>query len=162
MALYVLGFGIVISMYGGGFATIPAYLRDLFGTAQVGAIHGRLLTAWSAAGVVGPVLVNYIREFQIEHGVSKANAYTVTMYIMAALLLVGFVCNLLVHPIERSLGSVSTVDQDGSSLKTESAMTDNVQPETPADARRRPTRCSWLLAGCGSAYRSPGGLRRRC
>ena len=66
-----------MSMYGGGFATIPAYLRDLFGTVQVGAIHGRLLTAWSAAGVAGPVLVNYIREYQIEHGVPKAEAYTV-------------------------------------------------------------------------------------
>ena len=104
--LFVLGYAIIMSMYGGGFATIPAYLRDLFGTAQVGAIHGRLLTAWSAAGVAGPVLVNYIREYQIEHGVAKTEAYTVTMYIMAGLLLVGFICNLLVHPIKRSPGSV--------------------------------------------------------
>jgi MFS family permease len=96
--LFVLGYGIIISMYGGGFATIPAYLRDLFGTAQVGAIHGRLLTAWSAAGIAGPVLVNYIREYQIEHGVPKADAYTVTMYIMAGLLVIGLVCNLLVRP----------------------------------------------------------------
>jgi len=99
LALFVLGYGIIMSMYGGGFATIPAYLRDLFGTTQVGAIHGRLLTAWSAAGVVGPVLVNYIREYQIEHGVAKAGAYTVTMYIMAGLLLVGLVCDLLVCPV---------------------------------------------------------------
>jgi MFS family permease len=101
VVLFVLGYAIIISMYGGGFATIPAYLRDLFGTAQVGAIHGRLLTAWSAAGVAGPVLVNYIREYQIEHGVSKAEAYTMTMYLMAALLLVGLVCNLLVRPLAR-------------------------------------------------------------
>ena len=86
-------------MYGGGFATIPAYLRDMFGTIQVGAIHGRLLTAWSTAGVLGPVLVNYIREYQIAHGVAKADAYTATMYIMAGLLVVGFVCNLFVHPV---------------------------------------------------------------
>jgi MFS family permease len=99
VVLFVLGYAIIMSMYGGGFATIPAYLRDQFGTAQVGAIHGRLLTAWSAAGVVGPVLVNYIREYQIEHGVPKAEAYTVTMYIMAVLLLVGLVCNLLVHTV---------------------------------------------------------------
>jgi MFS family permease len=99
IVLFVLGYAIILSMYGGGFATIPAYLRDLFGTAQVGAIHGRLLTAWSAAGVAGPVLVNYIRQYQIDHGVRKAEAYTVTMYIMAALLLVGFVCNLLVRPV---------------------------------------------------------------
>jgi MFS family permease len=97
--LFVLGYGIIISMYGGGFATIPAYLRDMFGVAQVGAIHGRLLTAWSAAGIAGPVLVNYIREFQIEQGVARAEAYTVTMYIMAGLLIIGFVCNLLVRPV---------------------------------------------------------------
>ena len=73
--------------------------HDLFGTIQVGAIHGRLLTAWSAAGVAGPVLVNYIRQYQIDNGVAKADAYTVTMYIMAGLLLVGLVCNLLVRPL---------------------------------------------------------------
>jgi MFS family permease len=97
VALFVLGYAVIISMYGGGFATIPAYLRDLFGTAQVGAIHGRLLTAWSAAGVAGPVLVNYLREYQIEHGVARAGAYTVTMYIMAGLLFVGLVCNSFVR-----------------------------------------------------------------
>jgi MFS family permease len=97
VTLFVLGYVIIMSMYGGGFATIPAYLRDLFGTLQVGAIHGRLLTAWSVAGVLGPVLVNYIREYQIAHGVAKTDAYTITMYIMAALLIVGFVCNWNVH-----------------------------------------------------------------
>ena len=70
--LFVAAFCIILSMYGGGFATIPAYLRDVFGTFQVGAIHGRLLTAWSAAGVLGPVLVNYIRAYQIDNGVPKA------------------------------------------------------------------------------------------
>lgn len=92
--LFVAAFAIILSMYGGGFATIPAYLRDIFGTMHVGAIHGRLLTAWSVAGVLGPVLVNYIREFQIENGVPKAQAYSVTMYIMCALLLAGLLCNL--------------------------------------------------------------------
>ena len=76
-------------MYGGGFATIPAYLADLFGTQYVGAIHGRLLTAWSTAGMLGPVLVNYIREFQIGRGVPTAQAYNVTMYVLAGLLVVG-------------------------------------------------------------------------
>lgn len=99
LPLFILCYVIILSMYGGGFATIPAYLRDLFGTINVGAIHGRLLTAWSAAGVAGPVLVNYIRENQIEHGVAKADAYSVTMYFMAALLVVGFVSNLLVKPL---------------------------------------------------------------
>jgi MFS family permease len=97
--LFVLAFGIILSMYGGGFATIPAYLRDIFGTMHVGAIHGRLLTAWAAAGVLGPMLVNYIREFQIDHGVPKAQAYSVTMYIMCVLLLVGLVCNLAVRAV---------------------------------------------------------------
>jgi hypothetical protein len=67
---------IIISMYGGGFSTIPAYIADIFGTRFVGGIHGRILTAWSAAGVFGPVIVNYIRQYQIDHGVAKADAYT--------------------------------------------------------------------------------------
>jgi hypothetical protein len=96
----VLCYAIILSMYGGGFATIPAYLRDMFGTAQVGAIHGRLLTAWSTAGVLGPVLVNYIREYRIAAGVPKAEAYSVTMYVMAGLLMVGFVANLFVRPVD--------------------------------------------------------------
>jgi len=100
VALFVLCYGIILSMYGGGFATIPAYLRDIFGVQYVGAIHGRLLTAWSAAGVLGPVLVNYIRQYQIDNGVAKADAYTVTMYIMAGLLLVGFLCNLAMKPVD--------------------------------------------------------------
>jgi MFS family permease len=97
--LFVAAFAIILSMYGGGFATIPAYLRDMFGTMNVGAIHGRLLTAWSVAGVLGPVLVNYIRQFQIDHGVPKAQAYSITMYIMCALLLVGFLCNFAMRPV---------------------------------------------------------------
>ena len=99
--LFVAAFVIILSMYGGGFATIPAYLRDVFGTMHVGAIHGRLLTAWSAAGVLGPVLINYIREYQIERGVPKAQAYSVTMYIMCGLLLIGFICNFCMRPVER-------------------------------------------------------------
>jgi MFS family permease len=98
--LFVILCGVIISMYGGGFATVPAYLRDLFGTLQVGAIHGRLLTAWSAAGIAGPALVNYIRDYQKGHGVAEGQAYNTTMYIMAGLLVVGFVCNLLVRPVD--------------------------------------------------------------
>jgi MFS family permease len=96
---FVLAYCVILSMYGGGFATIPAYLRDLYGTRNVGAIHGRILTAWAAAGVAGPVLVNYIRQFQIDHGVAKANAYSTTLYIMAGLLVVGFVCNFFVTAV---------------------------------------------------------------
>ncbi|HVJ54821.1 MAG TPA: OFA family MFS transporter [Aliidongia sp.] len=97
--LFALGFCVILSMYGGGFATIPAYLKDMFGTMHVGAIHGRLLTAWSVAGVAGPLLVNYIRQYQIDSGVAKADAYTITMYIMACLLVVGFICNYLVTAV---------------------------------------------------------------
>ena len=100
VALFVVFYCVIISMYGGGFATIPAYLRDLFGVMHVGAIHGRLLTAWSFAGVAGPVLVNYIRQYQIDHGVAKANAYSVTMYLMAALLVAGFIANWVVRPVD--------------------------------------------------------------
>ena len=98
--LFVAAFCIILSMYGGGFATIPAYLRDMFGTYQVGAIHGRLLTAWSVAGVLGPVLVNYIRQYQIDNGVPKAQAYSVTMYIMCGLLLIGFLCNFAMREVK--------------------------------------------------------------
>jgi hypothetical protein len=99
VALFVGAAALILTMYGGGFATIPAYLSDIFGTQYVGAVHGRLLTAWSAAGVAGPVLVNYIREYQIEHGLPAAQAYNVTMYLMACLLVVGFFCNLAVRPV---------------------------------------------------------------
>ena len=99
IVLFVLFYCVIMTMYGGGFATIPAYLRDVFGVRYVGAIHGRLLTAWSTAGVLGPVLVNYIREYQINNGVPKADAYSVTMYIMAGLLLVGFILNWLMRPV---------------------------------------------------------------
>jgi len=92
---FVAAYGVIMTMYGGGFATIPAYLRDHFGTMQVGAIHGRLLTAWSVAGVAGPVLVNYLRQARIDAGVPKADAYAGTMTLMAGLLVVGFVANLV-------------------------------------------------------------------
>ncbi len=101
VGFFVLCFLIIISMYGGGFATVPAYLKDMFGTRYVGAIHGWLITAWSAAGVFGPVLVNYIRQYEIAHGVPEADAYNVTMYLMAGLLVVGFLCNLFVRAVHQ-------------------------------------------------------------
>jgi len=101
IVFFVLSFGIIMSMYGGGFATIPAYLRDLFGTMEVGAIHGRLLLAWSAAAILGPVLINYLRAYQIKSlGFHPAQAYSITMYIMGGLLLLGLMCNLMVKPVE--------------------------------------------------------------
>ncbi|MCP9627969.1 OFA family MFS transporter [Rhodopseudomonas palustris] len=97
--LFVLAFGIILSMYGGGFATVPAYLADIFGTQFVGAIHGRLLTAWATAGIIGPVVVNYIREAQIAAGVPRAQVYDFTMYILAGMLALGLICNALVRPL---------------------------------------------------------------
>jgi MFS family permease len=99
VALFVALFCVILSMYGGGFATIPAYLSDLFGVRYVGAIHGRLLTAWSVAGVLGPLLVNAIRQAQIDAGVPPAAAYDRTMYVLAALLVTGLVANLVVRPV---------------------------------------------------------------
>jgi MFS family permease len=98
--LFVIGFVIILSMYGGGFATIPAYLRDLFGTMQVGAIHGRLLTAWAVAGILGPQLVGCARQYQIDHGAAKADAYSITMYLMAGLLFFGFICDYFVTSVD--------------------------------------------------------------
>jgi MFS family permease len=98
-ALFVLAFGIILSMYGGGFATVPAYLADMFGTQFVGAIHGRLLTAWSTAGIIGPVVVNYIREFQLAAGVPRDKLYDTTMYILCAMLIGGLICNYLIKPV---------------------------------------------------------------
>jgi MFS family permease len=99
-ALFVLGFGIILSMYGGGFATVPAYLADMFGTQFVGAIHGRLLTAWSTAGIIGPVVVNYIREFQLAAGVPRDKLYDSTMYVLCAMLVAGLICNYLIKPVD--------------------------------------------------------------
>jgi MFS family permease len=99
IVLFVSAFCIILSMYGGGFATVPAYLADIFGTQMVGAIHGRLLTAWATAGVLGPVVVNYMREYQLGLGIPREQVYNQTMYILVGMLVVGLICNLLVKPL---------------------------------------------------------------
>jgi MFS family permease len=99
VALFVAFMCVILSMYGGGFATVPAYLADMFGTQYVGAIHGRLLTAWSTAGVIGPLLITQIPEMQIRSGVPKEQAYQTTLYVLSGLLALGFVCNLLIRPV---------------------------------------------------------------
>jgi MFS family permease len=99
LAWFVLLTGVILSFYGGGFSTVPAYLKDLFGTIQVGAIHGRLLTAWSVAGVAGPLIVNAIADHQAAAGKSGADLYTVSLYIMVGVLIVGFIANLLIRPV---------------------------------------------------------------
>ncbi len=98
--LFVVVACAIISMYGGGFSTIPAYLRDLFGTMQVGAIHGRVITSWSMAAVLGPQLVTNLSAYQKAHGIPKEQAYNTTMYVMAGVLLLGLVCNLLLRPVD--------------------------------------------------------------
>jgi MFS family permease len=98
--MFVAAFCIILSMYGGGFATVPAYLADLFGTQMVGAIHGRLLTAWATAGILGPVVVNYMRDYQLDVlKMPREQVYNQTMYILVGMLVVGLVCNLLVKPV---------------------------------------------------------------
>ena len=97
--LFVILTAVIVSYYGGGFATVPAYLKDLFGTLQVGAIHGRLLTAWSAAGIAGPLIVNVITESQREAGLDGASAYRLSLFVMVGVLVIGFVANMLIRPV---------------------------------------------------------------
>ena len=100
IVLFVAAFCIILSMYGGGFATVPAYLADIFGTQMVGAIHGRLLTAWATAGVLGPVVVNYMREYQLGLGIPREQVYNQTMYILVGMLVIGLISNLLIRPVD--------------------------------------------------------------
>ncbi len=100
MPLFVLCAIGILSFYGGGFATVPAYLKDLFGSYQVGAIHGRLLTAWSTAGVLGPLIINWIADSQEAAGRSGPALYTTSLFIMIGLLIVGFLANEMIRPVD--------------------------------------------------------------
>jgi MFS family permease len=99
LGLFAAAFCLIASMYGGGFSTIPAYLADVFGTQFVGAIHGRLLTAWSTAGIVGPVIVNSMHDVRKAEGVAPDQLYHPIFYVLAGLLVAGFICNLLIRPL---------------------------------------------------------------
>jgi MFS family permease len=101
LAVFAAAFCLIASMYGGGFATIPAYLADVFGTQFVGAIHGRLLTAWSTAGIVGPVIVNYMHDNRVAQGVPPDQIYHPIFYVLSGLLVAGFVANLLIKPLHK-------------------------------------------------------------
>jgi MFS family permease len=137
IALFVGIVCAILTMYGGGFATVPAYLADLFGTQQVGAIHGRLLTAWSVAGVLGPVLVNYIREFQLSRGVPAHDAYNFTMHVLAGMLIVGLVCNALIRPVNsRHHMTTEQMAQDSARLH---APQTGIRYEQPASSPSQPT-----------------------
>lgn len=123
LALFVACFCIISSMYGGGFATIPAYLADMFGTQFVGAIHGRLLTAWSTAGIVGPVVVNYMHDTRLEAGVPFDQIYAPIMLVLAAMMVVGFVANMLIKPVDEKYfmtdAELDAVRRDGHEKPTE-------------------------------------------
>ncbi len=101
LGLFAAAFCLIASMYGGGFATIPAYLADIFGTQFVGAIHGRLLTAWSTAGIVGPVIVNYMHDSRKAEGIAPDQIYHPIFYVLAGLLVAGFIANLLIRPLDK-------------------------------------------------------------
>lgn len=98
-ALFIVCTAVIVSFYGGGFATVPAYLKDLFGTFQVGAIHGRLLTAWSTAGILGPLIVNAVADAGESAGRTGPGLYTFSFSLMIGLLVVGFLANELVRPV---------------------------------------------------------------
>ena len=146
-------FCVILTMYGGGFATIPAYLADLFGVGYVSAIHGRLLTAWSTAGILGPVLVNYIREFQIGRGVPAADAYTFTMYILAGFLVVGLVCNLAIRPVpDRLFGAPVTAKPVSSGMPgTAGVSTVDARTRGSVEHRRRRVGARRDAVGVGCA-----------
>jgi len=101
LGLFAAAFCLIASMYGGGFATIPAYLADIFGTQYVGAIHGRLITAWSAAGIIGPVIVNYMHDSRKAAGIAANQIYHPIFYVLAGLLVAGFIANLLIRPLDK-------------------------------------------------------------
>ncbi|KAB1660041.1 OFA family MFS transporter [Pseudoclavibacter chungangensis] len=113
LVVFVLATLVILSFYGGGFATIPAYLKDLFGVFQVGAIHGRLLTAWSAAGVVGPLVVNTIVESGQAAGRTGPELYAPSLFIMAGALAIGFVANLLVRPVDERFVEPRGIENEG-------------------------------------------------
>jgi MFS family permease len=154
LALFVLFFGVILSMYGGGFATVPAYLSDLFGTKMVGAIHGRLLTAWSAAGVLGPWLIGSFREYQLSQGLPKAQVYSITMYWLAGLLAIGFVCNLLIRPVAEGKfmtpQQIAELDAAGSRAGTSAATAASSGPAVPSPAWL--VTAAWLAVGIPIAW----------
>jgi MFS family permease len=154
VALFVIAFCIILSMYGGGFSTVPAYLADMFGTQMVGAIHGLLLTAWSAAGIFGPVIVNYLREYQLDHGVPRAQVYDITAYILCGLLAIGFICNWLVKPVaDRHFMTDAQLEAERR-LAHEAARAADVR-SAGRDAAPTPTWLvvvAWLLVGIPIAW----------
>jgi MFS family permease len=157
LALFVLAFGVIASMYGGGFATVPAYLADMFGTQMVGAIHGRLLTAWSVAGIIGPVLVNYLREGQIAAGTARDHVYDQPLMILAGLLVLGFVCNLLIRPVDPKYNMTDAELEAERKLAHDKAMAERAQLAAVSTGEAKPSSpallaAAWLLVGIPLAW----------
>ena len=150
VALFAGLFCVILTMYGGGFSTIPAYLADIFGTQHVGAIHGRLLTAWATAGVLGPVIVNYLRDYQLDHGVPPDHAYNVIMYVLAGLLLVGLVCNLLVRPVAER--HYMTAEQLAAEKKVSHAQAQKVTQVAVHKSSAVLTAVVWIAVGIPISY----------
>jgi len=145
--LFVLLAGIIISFYGGGFSTVPAYLRDLFGTYQVGAIHGRLLTAWSAAGVAGPLIINGFLDAQGEPGSLTAEAYRPALLTMVGVLVIGFVANLAVRHVADKYHEPELDEPDPSSMSDAVASTSSKMTGNPALVV-----AAWSLVGIPLVY----------
>ncbi|HEY4372482.1 MAG TPA: OFA family MFS transporter [Burkholderiales bacterium] len=147
--LFVGAVCIILSMYGGSFSTVPAYLADLFGTQNVGAIHGRLLTAWSAAGIVGPVVVNYMRDYQIHMGIPRSQVYNQTMYILIGMLVIGFICNLLVKPVNPKYFMTEAELEEEKRLAHERAAASEVGAGSASNAATSPAIVvvAWLAVG---------------
>ena len=138
LALFVASFCVIASMYGGGFATIPAYLADMFGTQFVGAIHGRLLTAWSTAGILGPVVVNYMHDTRLESGVPFDKIYAPIFVVLAGMLVVGFVANLLVKPVDDKYFMTDVELEQEHRLAHEKSMQNGANTDVTSDVAHHP------------------------
>ncbi len=147
IAVFVLITLIILTMYGGGFATIPAYLADIFGTQHVGAIHGRLLTAWSTAGIIGPMLISYLREYQLGQGIAPAAAYNFSFKILALLLVIGFILNLLIKPMNKKffMNEEQLKNEQASSANQATAI--KAVTETNSTVQKLLLPVAWLIVG---------------
>jgi len=153
--LFVAAICIILSMYGGGFSTVPAYLADLFGTRFVGAIHGRLLTAWATAGILGPVVVNYMRDYQLALDLPRAQVYNQTMYILVAMLACGLLCNLLIRPLNAKyfMTEAELVEEDRLAKIVAPSATGQTETTQTEEATEQPSNhfiwvvLAWLAVG---------------
>ena len=151
MALFIVFSGIILSFYGGGFATIPAYLRDLFGTLQVGAIHGRLLTAWSAAGIAGPLIINGFLDARGEPGTLTAADYRPALFTMVGLLVIGLIANILVRAVNEKHHVESAPEKSDGPEEKADAVTAEKSVKS-ASAPRVPVWLAWVVVGIPLAY----------